>query len=76
MIRFVATVKVAARRCRNKMGIVEYLRGRIDRKLIQEAKEFMISETKKHPNTWHGWMTEEWMVAFAKRKLKEKEVKK
>ena len=58
------------------MGIVEYLRGKIGRKQIQEAKEFMISETKKHPNTWHGWLTEEWMVAFAKKKLKEKEVKK
>ena len=55
------------------MGIVEYLRGTRSRKLIQEAKDFMISETQQHPNTWYGWMTEEWMVAFANKKLKEKE---
>ena len=55
------------------MWIVEYLRKRKDRELIQEAKEFMIAETQKHPkNKWYGFMTEEWMVAFAKHKLREK----
>ena len=33
----------------------------------------MISETQKRPNKWHGFMTEEWMVVFARKKLKEKE---
>lgn len=40
-------------------------------KLIQEAKEFMISETQKHSITWHGLITEEWMANFAMKKIKE-----
>ena len=39
------------------------------RKLIQEAKEFMISEPQKHPKTWRGMTTEEWMVAFSKEQI-------
>ena len=40
-------------------------------KLIQEAKEFMISESAKQPRTWHGMITEEWMADFAAKKMKE-----
>lgn len=34
-------------------------------KLIQEAIDFMLSETEKHDKNWKGYTTEEWMVAFA-----------
>ena len=39
-----------------------------DRELVQEAKDFMITETAKHGRAWKGLMTEEWMAAFAKEK--------
>ncbi|GAH33742.1 unnamed protein product, partial [marine sediment metagenome] len=41
------------------------------RELIQEAKDFMISETLKHPKTWKGLTTEEWMVAFTNEKIEQ-----
>jgi len=47
--------------------------GRKKRKLVQEAKEFMISETQKRPRTWHGMMTEEWMADFAEKKWRRQE---
>lgn len=53
------------------MGIVAFIKGKEKRKLMQEAKDFMISETQKHPRTWHGMMTEEWMADFAKKKIEE-----
>lgn len=53
------------------MGIFAFLWKKEKRKLIQEAKEFMISETQKQPRTWHGMMTEEWMADFAKKKMED-----
>ena len=41
------------------------------RGLVQAAKEFMILETQKHPKTWQGLTTEEWMVAFAKNQIEQ-----
>ena len=58
------------------MWLVEALMAARDRKAVQEAKEFMIAETQAHPKKWHGWTTEQWMVVYARKKLKEKEVKK
>ena len=52
--------------------IAGFIRGREKRKLMQDAKNFMISETQKQPRTWHGMMTEEWMADFAIEKLKER----
>jgi len=38
-------------------------------KLLQEAIDFMLSETEKHDKSWKGMTTEEWMVAFAKEQM-------
>jgi len=55
-----------------KMGLADlFMWGRKKRKLVQEAKDFMISESAKQPRTWHGLMTEEWMADFAEKKMKE-----
>lgn len=38
-------------------------------KLIQEAIDFMLSETEKHDKNWAGYTTEAWMAAFAKEQM-------
>ena len=43
----------------------------IQDKLIQEAIDFMLSETEKHDKNWKGYTMEEWMVAFAKEQIEQ-----
>jgi len=41
----------------------------MNKEMLEEARQFMLEETKKHGKNWKGYTTEEWMAKFANEKL-------